>query len=126
MGHHQQRLLRFAIHYPGSWHTYGSDDSTRRAINSLVGLGVLQVNDCRQFRLTPPAYNNDLRCLALKEAEDRKLPTDWKEKDKITQGLALALAELNRTHGISPVEVAVNALEDLNAHDQANALRDAL
>lgn len=50
MGRHQLRLLKFAIHYDG-WHTYGTDETTVRAIKSLVRLGLLETNEFRQFRL---------------------------------------------------------------------------
>lgn len=52
MGKHQLRLLKFAILYcRETWSSYGTDETTVRAINSLVGKGLLEVNDFRQFRL---------------------------------------------------------------------------
>lgn len=50
MGRHQLRLLKFAIKYKG-WHGFGTDSSTVNAIKRLVGLGLLEVNEFRQFRL---------------------------------------------------------------------------
>jgi len=50
MGIHMKRLLRFAISYPG-WHTYGKDKSTVGAIKRCAALGLLEVNEHRQFRL---------------------------------------------------------------------------
>ena len=50
MGRHQLRLLKFAIKYQ-AWHTYGTDQSTVRAVNRLAGMGLLDVNEFRQFRL---------------------------------------------------------------------------
>ena len=50
MGRHQLRLLKFAIKYKG-WHGFGMDSSTTNAIRSLVKLGLLEVNEHRQFRL---------------------------------------------------------------------------
>ena len=53
MGKNQLRLLKFAIRFcrNDEWHTYGKDRSTVDAINSLVGKGLLDVNEFRQFRL---------------------------------------------------------------------------
>ena len=50
MGRHQLRLLKFAIRFKG-WHGYGTDTATLRTIKSLVHLGLLEVNEYRQFRL---------------------------------------------------------------------------
>lgn len=50
MGKNQLRLLKFAITYKG-WHPYGTDRSTVDAVNSLVGKGLLKVNESRQFSL---------------------------------------------------------------------------
>lgn len=58
MGRHQLRLLQFAIRYPG-WHSYGTDPITVRVVRSLESLGLIETNEFRQFRLTPPAYGNN-------------------------------------------------------------------
>ena len=50
MGRHQLRLLKFAIKYSG-WNSFGTDSSTMNAVRSLVRLGLLEVNEHRQFRL---------------------------------------------------------------------------
>jgi len=50
MGKHCLRLLKFAIKYDG-WHSYGTDRSTRDAVNVLCGYDLLEVNEYRQFRL---------------------------------------------------------------------------
>ena len=50
MGRHQLRLLKFAIRNKG-WQSYGTDSTTVNAVRRLVGLGLLEVNDFRQFRL---------------------------------------------------------------------------
>jgi hypothetical protein len=50
MGKHQLRLLKFAIRYRG-WHGFGTDRTTTSAVRSLVRLGLLEVNEFRQFRL---------------------------------------------------------------------------
>lgn len=52
MGKHQLRLLQFAIKYPYGWHSYGTDESTVRAVNALCGRGLIEISDnTRQFRL---------------------------------------------------------------------------
>ena len=52
MGRHQQRLMRFALRYPQDWHSYGTDQSTLRALQALVRYGFLELSDTsRQFRL---------------------------------------------------------------------------
>lgn len=51
MGKHMLRLLRFALRYPDSWHTYGTDRSTVNAVRRLSELGLLECNAVRQFRL---------------------------------------------------------------------------
>jgi hypothetical protein len=53
MGKHQSRLLRFALKYPCEWHSYGTDDTTTRAVRSLERAGALEVKG-RQFRLNLP------------------------------------------------------------------------
>lgn len=57
MGRHMLRLLKFAISYPG-WHTLSKHDpAARRAVNRLVGLGILEWNQpTHQFRLTQAKY----------------------------------------------------------------------
>lgn len=50
MGRHQLRLLKFAIKYRG-WQSYGTDSTTVNAVGRLTDLGLLEVNDNRQFRL---------------------------------------------------------------------------
>jgi hypothetical protein len=50
MGRHQLRLLKFAIKYRG-WQGFGTDSSTTNAVRSLVRMGLLEVNEFRQFRL---------------------------------------------------------------------------
>lgn len=50
MGKHQLRLLKFAIKYSG-WNGFGTDSSTVNAVRSLCRLGLLEVNEHRQFRL---------------------------------------------------------------------------
>ena len=50
MGRHQLRLLKFAIKYKG-WQGFGTDSTTVNAVKRLVGLGLLEVNEFRQFRL---------------------------------------------------------------------------
>jgi hypothetical protein len=50
MGRHQLRLLKFAIKYSG-WQGFGTDASTVNAVRSLVRMGLLEVNEFRQFRL---------------------------------------------------------------------------
>jgi hypothetical protein len=50
MGRNMLRLLRFALKYEG-WHTYGTDQSTVRALESLEALGLIEVNEYRQFRV---------------------------------------------------------------------------
>lgn len=54
MGKHQLRLLKFAIKYHG-WHTYGKDRSTVSAVNTLSAMGLLELNEFRQFRLATNA-----------------------------------------------------------------------
>lgn len=51
MGKNQLRLLKFAIKYSSSWHTYGKDRSTVSAIKSLENLGLIITNEHRQFKL---------------------------------------------------------------------------
>jgi hypothetical protein len=51
MGRHQLRLLKFAIKYHNEWHTFGTDSTTVNAVKSLCRLGLLEVNEFRQFRL---------------------------------------------------------------------------
>lgn len=50
MGKNIRRLLKFAIEYPG-WHAWGRDRSTCDAIRVLVGYGMIETNEHRQFRL---------------------------------------------------------------------------
>lgn len=50
MGRHQLRLLKFAIKYKG-WQGFGTDVVTVSAVKSLVRMGLLEVNEFRQFRL---------------------------------------------------------------------------
>ena len=59
MGKHQLRLLRFAIRFADEWHTFGTDQSTVRAIHSLVGKGLLETNFHRQFRLYIPGRKRE-------------------------------------------------------------------
>lgn len=59
MGKHIKRLLKFAIDYPG-WHTYGKDRSTVDAVNNLARLGLIVVNEHRQFRLGIPLQDFNL------------------------------------------------------------------
>ena len=49
-GHHQKHVLEFAFNNPG-WHTFHKDRTTIQAINSLVKLGLVEVNEYGQFRL---------------------------------------------------------------------------
>ena len=51
MGKHQLRLLKFALRFPSNWHTYGTDPSIVSAINSLSRMGLLDLNEYRQFRI---------------------------------------------------------------------------
>ena len=51
MGRHQLRLLKFALRFPSSWHSYGKDRATVDALNSLAGYGLIELNTFRQFRL---------------------------------------------------------------------------
>lgn len=57
MGKNMLRLLKFAIKYQ-TWHTYGKDQSTVRALNRLVNLGLIEKNEHRQFRLIQPTVQN--------------------------------------------------------------------
>ena len=57
MGRHMIRLLKFAIRYPG-WQSYGKDRNTVNAVNRLAGMGFLEVNEYRQFRLVRPAVED--------------------------------------------------------------------
>lgn len=50
MGRHQLRLLKFAIKHKG-WQGFGTDSTTVNAVKSLVRMGLLEVNEFRQFRL---------------------------------------------------------------------------
>lgn len=55
MGKNTLRLLLFALRWPDTWHTYGTDRKTRDAILSLVSNGILELNrESRQFRLLLP------------------------------------------------------------------------
>lgn len=47
IGKNSLRLLKFAIKFQGEWHSYGTDRSTRDAINTLVSLELIE---CNQFR----------------------------------------------------------------------------
>lgn len=51
MGKHMLRLLKFAIKYPG-WHSWAKGDTAAiNAVRRLVNHGLLEINDCGQFRL---------------------------------------------------------------------------
>ena len=50
MGRHQLRLLKVAIKHKG-WQGLGTHKATFKAVKRLVGLGLLEVNEFRQFRL---------------------------------------------------------------------------
>lgn len=43
-GKHVVRLVEFAMKYRG-WHTYATDQTTRRAVASAVRLGCIELND---------------------------------------------------------------------------------
>ena len=55
MSKNMARLLRYAIAYRDDWHPFGTDASTVSALYSLKGHGFIEINDKRQFRLTPAA-----------------------------------------------------------------------
>ncbi len=50
MGKNVSRLLRFALNHPG-WNSYGTDRSTRDALNTLVDYQLIELNESRQFRI---------------------------------------------------------------------------
>ena len=64
LGRHQLRLLKFAMRYQG-WQSYGTDRSTVDAVHALSGMGLVEINDHRQFRLDQP---NELRVEAVSDA----------------------------------------------------------
>lgn len=93
MGPNMRRLLKFAHDYPFGWHTYGKDRSTVDAIGTLAGLGFIEVNENRQFRL---AFANDSRQL-IDDALARIVV-------RIQQGLddrEIELTELDATHALA-------------------------
>lgn len=56
MGKRQLQLLKFAIRYSGSWHSYGVERPTVDAVRSLEAKGLIIVNrKFRQFTLATKA-----------------------------------------------------------------------
>lgn len=63
MGKNMLRLLKFAIQYQG-WQSYGKDRSTVDALGALSSLGLIEMNEHRQFRLDQP---DELRTGEIKD-----------------------------------------------------------
>ncbi len=59
LGKHQIRVMAFLTKYPG-WHTYTKEDTTRLTIARLHHRGMIEINGCRQMRLSKEwqFYNN--------------------------------------------------------------------
>lgn len=50
IGKNQCNMLDFAYKYP-SWHSYGSDKSTLRALQGLIARNCIVINEHNQFKI---------------------------------------------------------------------------
>jgi hypothetical protein len=54
LGKHMAAALKFALHYPGQWHSIGQDRAMRDAINRLKAADLIEIRDYSdQYRVKP-------------------------------------------------------------------------
>lgn len=52
IGKNMRHALNFVTNYPKKWHSFSADRATKEAVNKLLKLGLVEINEYHQFRKT--------------------------------------------------------------------------